>query len=326
MPTFLETRSESWAMNKPFRISGGTWTHIPLVHCRLRRGGYEGQGEAAGVDYHGETVESMLADIASVKAAVESDMGRAALAEALPPGGARNALDCALWALECRAAGVSIFERLDIRPRPVTTVYTVGIDEVPVMGEEARQHADHPVLKVKLDADRPVERIRAVHEGAPGSDIVVDVNGGWSFDELRAYAPVLAGLGVSMIEQPLPEGEDAVLERYQPPVVLCADESCQTAADLPQLQGRYGMVNIKLDKTGGLTAALELVQRARDMGFELMVGNMLGTSLGMAPALVVAQFCRYADVDGPLLQREDREPGLRYERGVVSMPDPTLWG
>lgn len=322
----VKSRVETWAMNKPFRISGAVYDAIELVHCSITDGHWQGRGEAAGVDYRGETIQGILDQVQGMAADISRGMGRHALLDALPAGGARNAIDCALWDLECKQAGRSIFDQLTLSPAPVTTVYTIGIDTPSAMAREAANHRDHPVLKVKLGADQVLARMKAVHLAAPDSEILVDVNGGWSIDELVDHAPRLADLGVRMIEQPLPDGRDEALEHYDSPVLLCADESCQGEEDLPGLAGRYGMVNIKLDKTGGLTAALALVEAARRAGFELMVGNMLGTSLGMAPAFVIAQFCRYADIDGPLLQREDRSPPLRYERGTAHPPDPRLWG
>jgi len=322
----LSITKERWELRKPFVISRQTYTHIDTILVELSDGSSVGRGEAAGVDYHGETVDSMAMQIEEIRDAIERGIDRDRLAGLLGAGGARNAVDCALWDLEAKQSGRTVWDRVCPSPRSVTTVYTVGLGNTADMALDAEAHRDFPVIKVKVGRGDPIVQLQAVHAVAPDAELVIDANQGWTVEQLRDLAPRLVRLGVRMIEQPLPAGEDELLRGFKSPVILCADESCQTSDDLEKLAGLYGMLNIKLDKTGGLTEALELMQRARHMGFELMVGNMLGTSLAMAPAFVIAQSCRYVHLDGPLLQVEDREHGLRYERGHVTIPAAELWG
>ncbi len=322
----VKVTAERWELRAPFRITRGTFHFAEIVVVEIESGGFRGRGEAAGVDYHGEDTEALIAQIEAFCGRSQEDPDRDSLLSELPPGGARNALDCALWDLESKSAGKSIWELVGIEPRDLQTVCTIGIDTPEAMGAAAAALRRYPILKIKLNDDEPATRIRAVREARPDVRIIVDANQAWTLDRLAAVAPELAELGVEMIEQPLPEGEDEGLLDYESPVVLCADESCNTAEDLARLQGRYQMVNIKLDKTGGLTEALRLADSARRQGLELMVGNMLGTSLAMAPAFVVGQLCRYNDLDGPLLQKEDRHHAIRYDGATVSPPDPALWG
>ncbi len=321
----LTVTPQTWAYAKPFKIAYAVRTELPLVHVRLEAGGVAGQGEGIGVSYRGETQDTLLADLERVRAEVEAGLDRAALPALLPAGGARNALDCALWDLDCKRAGQTIWERLGLSPKPVQTVYTVSLDAPEVMAAEAAT-GPSPALKIKLDADMPVERIAAVRAARPDAALIVDANQSWTMEILTAAAPELARLGVAMIEQPLPAGNDGALEGYDGPLPIGADESCQTTADLDALPSAYSVINIKLDKTGGLTGALALAEAAQAKGYELMVGCMAGTSLSMAPAFVIAQMCRFVDIDGPLLLAKDRAPGLRYEAGRVSPPDPALWG
>lgn len=325
MTLTLIITQESWRLRKPFKISRETATHAGVVHVELSDGEHSGCGEAAGIPYIGETPASIAEQLEAIRPRIEGGLGRRDLDDLLKPGGARNAIDCALWALEARRAGTDIWQLLGRRPEPVTTVYTIGIDTPEGMAADARAHGGYPGLKVKVGIGDPAEQVAAVRQGSPGADIIVDANQAWSFEELRDHAPTLAGLGVKMIEQPLAVGDDAALAGYEGPVPICADESCNTSADLDGLKGRYQLVNIKLDKTGGLTEALKLAKAAKTMGFELMVGNMLGSSLAMAPAFIIAQDCRFVDLDGPLLQAEDRDHAMVYEDGRVSPPSPRLW-
>lgn len=321
----LVIRTEQWDMKAPFRITGYEFSSVQLLHATISTNGAAGHGEAAGVFYLGETGESMLQAAESVREALEKGATRADLLELLPPGGARNAIDCALWDLEAKRSGQSIWALTDIFPGPTTTVLTVGIASP---GEMAKTAAglDVPTIKVKLDDEKPVERIAAVRAARPDAEIVVDVNGGWTFEQLVEFAPRLRELGVSMIEQPLPRGQDEALETYTPPVTLCADESCLNLDDFEQAAGRYQMINIKLDKTGGLTEALELASLAETHSVQLMVGNMMGTSLAMAPAFVVAQLCHYVDLDGAHFMSHDRDHPMRLAGGFLSAPSPELWG
>ena len=321
----LEITAESWAYARPFKIAYITRTELPLVHVRLTQDGVSGQGEGVGVSYLGETQARMLADLERVRAAVEAGVDREALPALLPAGGARNALDCALWDLAAKQSGKSVFEMTGLTSAPVQSVYTVSLDDPEIMAEQARTGPSSH-LKIKLDGDRPVERVAAVRAARPDAVLVVDANQSWTPAILDDAAPRLAALGVAMIEQPLPAGADAALDGYDGPTPLGADESCQTAADLEGLASGYSVVNVKLDKTGGLTGALQLAREARARGYDLMVGCMAGTSLSMAPAFVIAQMCRFVDIDGPLLLARDREPALVFENGRVSPPDRGLWG
>jgi L-alanine-DL-glutamate epimerase-like enolase superfamily enzyme len=272
-----------------------------------------------------ETGASMLADVASVQPAIEAGADRQRLLELLPPGGARNAIDCALWDLEAKQKRTTIWRLTGIEPGLTRSGLTIGIGTPEAMAETAKS-LDSSLIKVKLDAEIPLERISAVRAARPDDEIIVDVNQGWTFEQLAELAPKFEQLGVAMIEQPLPRGGDEALEGYQSPVPLCADESCRCIGEFEQAARRYQVINIKLDKTGGLTEALTLARLARERGIELMVGNMIGTSLSMAPGFVVAQLCRFVDLDGALFMKKDREHPMSYERGVVSAPCRELWG
>lgn len=321
----LEIAAENWAYARPFKIAYVTRTELPLVHVRISQDGVTGQGEGVGVSYLGETQASILADLERVRADIEAGITRETLQEILPAGGARNALDCALWDLTAKQSGKSVFELTGLTSEPVQSVYTISLDEPAVMAEQARTGPSSH-LKIKLDATDPVARVAAVRESRPDAVLVVDANQSWTMEVLENAAPRLAKLGVAMIEQPLAAGEDAHLGGYAGPIPIGADESCQTVADLEGLPSGYSVINVKLDKTGGLTGALQLAREAKARGYELMVGCMAGTSLSMAPAFVIAQMCRFVDIDGPLLMAKDREPGLIYENGRVGAPDPALWG
>jgi len=321
----ISVTTKCWEMKMPFRITGHVFSEAQLLDVTITEDGLTGRGESAGVYYLGETLESMLAQVESVRSALEQGAGREQLLELLPLGGARNAVDCALWDLEAKRAGKSIWELTGIEPGPTISVNTVGIGTLEEMARAAKA-LDTPRIKIKLDAEMPVERVTAVREARPDVEIVVDVNQGWTFEQLQAFAPKLKELGVAMIEQPLKRGHDEELEGYQPPIPVCADESCLDTSEFEQASRRYQMINIKLDKTGGLTEALKLAQMAREKGIGLMVGNMMGTSLAMAPGFVIAQLCRFVDLDGALFLKQDREHAMTYSAGVVSPPSPQLWG
>lgn len=269
----------------------------------------------------------MLAELDAISDKIAAGADRNDLLELLPPGGARNAADAALWDLEAQLSGISAWEIAGVKPEPVETDYTIGLEAEPEeMAAKAARIPDYKLLKIKLDDDRPVERVAAIRKARPDARLIVDVNGGWTFEQLKRFSPDLNGLGVELIEQPLPRGKDSELLGYLCPVPLCADESCLHLGELEQAANRYQFINIKLDKTGGLTHALDLVRavRAKDLG--IMVGSMCGTSLAMAPHHVVAQFAEYVDIDGPLLLVNDRFGGLVYDRGFVSLPDTRFWG
>jgi len=321
----LQCSAEAWAFKIPISITGHTFAAANLLHVTIAANGHAGQGEGAGIYYFGEDCRSMLADVESVRDAVESGADRQTLRTLLPVGGARNALDCALWDLQAKQQQSTIWALTGIEPGPMHSAFTVGIGAPEAMAATA-QAITGSRIKLKLDAELVVERVSAVRAARPDAEILVDVNQGWNFEQLVELAPRLAQLEVAMIEQPLPRGGDDALEDYRSPIPLCADESCLGVSELAQAARRYQILNIKLDKTGGLTEALELAARARSAGMELMVGNMMGTSLAMAPGCVVAQLCRFVDLDGALFLQHDREHAMVYQHGEISCPEPALWG
>ena len=318
---------ESWASLIPFRIANYEWDDYPSVVCEIEQDGVIGWGEALGVYFLGETEKTMLAELESITDKLAAGADRRDLLQLLPPGGARNAADAALWDLEAQITGNSVWQMAGVEPDPVKTVFTIGLQAEPEeMAAGAAAATDVTLLKIKLDNDRPVERIAAIRAARPEVRLIVDVNQGWNFAELQECAPELRELNVEMIEQPLPRGEDAELEGYQSPLPLCADESCLHLGELEQAARRYQLINVKLDKTGGLTHALELAHAITAKGLGIMVGSMCGSSLAMAPHHVVAQLAEYVDIDGPLLMKNDRLGGLVYDRGFVSLPATRFWG
>ena len=318
---------ESWPSIIPFRIANHVSDDFPCVICEIAQDDLVGRGEALGVDYRGESLESMVAQLGEISGRLSAGADRQQLLALLPPGGARCAADSALWDLEAQLHNRSAWETAGVDCAPVETVFTIGLEPTArEMAAKVSAASDLSLFKVKLDCDRPVERIAAIVEARPDARLVVDVNQGWNFDELQRYAPELHELGVKMIEQPLPRGEDAELEGYDSPAPLCADESCQHLGDLDVASRRYQMINIKLDKTGGLTHGLVLALAAREKNLGVMVGCMGGTSLSMAPSHVIAQLCDFVDIDGPLLIKEDRPGGLIYDRGMASLPATPFWG
>jgi L-alanine-DL-glutamate epimerase-like enolase superfamily enzyme len=323
----LSVHCTSWASKRPFRITGLEWTRFDGIVCEIEEGGAVGRGEAYGVYYLDETVASMETQIESVADRICAGVSRDELQGLLPAGGARNAIDCALWDLEAQQKNTSVWALAGVNPDPVETVYTIGLESEPAeMAAKAAAARPLTLLKVKLNGDRPVERIAAIRKARPDARIVVDANQGLAFDQLREVAPKLGELGVLMIEQPLARGADAALENYRSPVPLCGDESCLHRGELEAATRRYQMINIKLDKTGGLTEALLLARAARERGLGLMIGCMGGSSLAMAPSHVVAQLCKFVDIDGPLLQKWDHLNGLRYDNGKVFVGDRPFWG
>lgn len=323
----FSVEKRSYPLASPFVITGHEWVNSDTVWVLLEQDGAVGRGEGVGVYYLNETQESMFAQLEGIRSAVESGITRAELAKLLPAGGARNALDCALWDLECKLAGETIWQRLELSPRELVTVATVGIGTPSEMAEKALAFNRYPHLKIKLDSHDPIARLEAIREARPNATLVIDVNQGWSFDELKSYLPQLVEFEVAMVEQPLPRGQDAALEGFVSPIPLGGDESCLTLSEYDLAARRYDVINIKLDKTGGLTEALALAERARSEGKRLMVGNMTGTSLSMAPSFVIGQFCDFVDIDGPLLLAKDIGGGLEYrEGGIVGLPSRELWG
>ncbi len=321
----ITVEPKSWPLRKPFKISRDESTHAETILCHISDGTATGSGEAAGVSYKGETVASIKAQIEAAIPRIADGVSREELQQIMSPGGARNAVDCALWDLEAKQSGRTVWQMLDWQPHAVTTVYTIGIDTAENMQKDAAEHADFPILKVKVGIGDPLEQISAIRSGSPNAAIVIDANQAWTVDDLDKYASGLKALNVEMIEQPLAHDKDEALRGYEPLIPLCADESCNTRDDLERLSGLYEILNIKLDKTGGLTEAVALALQAEAQGFDLMVGNMLGSSLAMAPAFVIAQRCRYVDIDGPLLQAEDCDHALQYDRGRVERFSSDLW-
>ena len=323
----LTVRLETWPLASAFRISRGAKTEAHVVVAEITDGSHTGRGEAVPYPRYNETPEGTRAKIDDLRGAIEGGLSREALQDVLPPGAARNALDCALWGLEAKRAGRPAWVLAGLEaPQSCVTAVTLSLDTPERMGEAAASHAALPLLKLKVTGEGDLERIRAVRANAPGARLIVDANEGWTVPMLEEFLPAFADLGVEMVEQPLPVADDGALEGRQFAIPLCADESCHTREDLTRLAGRYPMVNIKLDKTGGLTEALALAREARAMGFDIMVGSMVGTSLGMAPAALLAGFADYVDLDGPLLLARDRTPGLSYDGAVMAPPEPALWG
>jgi len=323
----ISAHLEDWELTQPFRISGHEWLTSPTLVVQLSEYGFVGRGEAQGVFYRDETAQSIFEQVDAVAGEIRKGINRDELQQLLPAGGARNAVDCALWDLECKRSGKTIWQLTGIDPKPVTTVFTIGLESTPeAMAAKAADAADAPILKIKLDGHQPYEKLAAIRAARPDARLVVDANQGWDFDLLKEVIPKCAGLDLGMIEQPLPRGADGMLEGFDSPVTLAADESCLDCSELEQAARRYSMINIKLDKTGGLTEALKLARAAREKGCKLMVGNMVGTSLGMAPSFVVAQLCDFVDIDGPLLLKYDHPLGLNYNMGVVDVFSPRLWG
>jgi L-alanine-DL-glutamate epimerase-like enolase superfamily enzyme len=323
----LSAHIETWELRQPFHIAGAEWLNSAALVVHLEEGGHVGRGEAQGIFYLGETAESLLEQINAAAGDISAGISRQDLQHLLPHGGARNAVDCALWDLECKRSGKTVWQLTGIQPGPVTTVFTIGLEKSPEAMARKAAAADHaPLLKIKLDADRPVDRLSAIRAARPDARLVVDANQAWNLDLLRDILPACAELGLEMIEQPLPRGNDQALEGFESPVMLAADESCLHCGELDAAASRYDMINIKLDKTGGLTEALKLAQSASKRGCKLMVGNMIGTSLSMAPAFVIAQLCEFVDIDGPLLLKYDHPHGLKYRQGVVKCVDTRLWG
>jgi L-alanine-DL-glutamate epimerase-like enolase superfamily enzyme len=323
----LEVRAERWPLAQAFVISRGAKSEAHVVVAEITDGPHRGRGEAVPYPRYDETVEGVVAQIEALAPRVEAGLDQAALQALLPAGAARNALDCALWDLAAKQAGRRAWEltgraRLD----PVKTCFTLSLDTPAAMAEAARASAGRPMLKLKIGGVDDLEAVAAVRAAAPRTRLVVDANEALNFDELVRLGPEFARLGVMLIEQPLAAGQDAALEGWASPVRLCADESLHTRAELAACARRYASVNVKLDKTGGLTEALALVAQARALGLELMVGCMVATSLAMAPAMILAQGAEVVDLDGPLLMLRDREPGLAITGSLIEPPSPELWG
>lgn len=323
----LRVKRESWPIRGSFTIARGSKTRAEVVTAELYAGEHRGQGECVPYARYGESCDSVMEQILGLRDDLANGLDRAGLQQRLPPGAARNALDCAFWDLAAKQAGRRAWTLAGIPAMaPQVTAYTLSLDSPEKMRQAALANAWRPLLKLKLSGAGDLERVAAVRAGAPGARLIVDANEGWTVDLYRAFVPELQRLGVEMIEQPLPANEDGVLAELERPVPICADESCHDRASLATLVGRYDMVNIKLDKSGGLSEALALRQDAEAAGLRIMVGCMLATSLAMAPALLVAQGVSVVDLDGPLLLEQDRAHGLDFAQGLIHPPEPALWG
>jgi L-alanine-DL-glutamate epimerase-like enolase superfamily enzyme len=326
-PQRLSISRRAWPLAKPFAISRGSKTHAEVVTAEIFDGDYRGRGECVPYPRYGESVESVAAALEAMKGPVFSGLDRAELQSAMMPGAARNALDAAFWDLDAKRFGRRAADLADIGvPQPVLTAYTLSLDTPEEMGAAAVAARHRPLLKLKLAGDGDLARVRAVRAAAPALRLIVDANEGWGERHLFEIMPGLAECGVELIEQPLPADRDDALAAVPHPIPICADESVHTRADLDRLRGKYDAINIKLDKTGGLTEALLLAEAAAAGGFAIMVGCMIGTSLAMAPAMLVAQRARWVDLDAPLLLAADRVPGLRYDDSTVYPPELALWG
>ena len=325
----LSVTRDTFPIDGTFTIARGSRTVAEVLTVRLESDGMFGRGECMPYARYGESLASVTATIESMRDALAGGLGREALQSRLPAGAARNALDCALWDLEAKRLGTSVWRLAGLaEPAPVTTAYTLSLETPEAMREAAHRQAARPLLKIKLGGDgrEDVERLEAVRRGAPDAELIVDANEGWTLADYERLAAPMRALGVTLIEQPLPAGDDAALARATRVLPVCADEACHDRATLAGLAGRYDLVNIKLDKTGGLTEALALREAAREAGFGIMVGCMVCSSLAMAPALLVAQGADVVDLDGPLLLATDRASPLRYEGSTVHPADAALWG
>ncbi len=323
----LTIESRSWRLKEPFVIARGSRTVSKVIVVLLESDGHVGRGEAQGVAYLGETQESMSAQIEQVRDAIEAGITRDDLLTLLPPGGARNAIDAALWDLQAKQTGVRAWKRADVPSgEAVESAVTIGIRTPAAFETSARELADHPWIKIKVNRDDPVAAVAAVRRGAPRARLIVDANQAWSIEDLARFVPALLEYKVDLLEQPLAAGKDQGLSGFQSAIPICADESLNTVDDLPGLVGRYDFVNIKLDKCGGLTTALELAQAAKRSGFRLMSGCMVASSLAMAPAMVLAQLCEINDLDGAFLLAEDWSDGIVYNNGRMQQPWPAFWG
>ena len=319
----IQTKVEIFPLAHVFRISRGARTQAEVVTVTIEKNGVSGRGECVPYARYDETLESVIKQVESLPADIDKDT----LQETLPPGAARNAVDCALWDFQCKKRDQRIWKIADIQvPKQKVTAYTLSLDEPENMFKQAKKNSDRPLLKIKLGTPNDMPRLEAVRKGAPGSEIIVDANEGWDAELYSQLAPELVRLGVKLVEQPLPADKDDDLIGLPRPLPICADESCHDRKSLEKLIGKYDFVNIKLDKTGGLTEALQLKNEALKAGFKIMVGCMVGSSLAMAPATLIAQNATFVDLDGPLLLAQDRQNGLLYNESWVHPPVKDLWG
>lgn len=323
----LSIEAEIFPIAGSFTIARGSRTEINVVTASLTQDGHIGRGECVPYPRYGESVESVTAQIEAARAAIEAGLTLEELQSLIPAGAARNAVDCALWDLTAKRQSTTVAELIGLKSqRILETAYTISVGTPEKMAQDAAKAASRPLLKVKLAGDGDVERIAAVRQAAPNSKLIVDANEGWSEVNLEANIKACQQAGVGLVEQPLPAGKDAILAEVEHLIPICADESLHTSADLESLRNRYSAINIKIDKTGGLTEGLKLLRKAEEMDYVIMVGCMLATSLAMAPAMLLAQNADYVDLDGPLLLAKDREHAIRFEGSLMHPPSPQLWG
>jgi L-alanine-DL-glutamate epimerase-like enolase superfamily enzyme len=323
----LETTILRFPIAGEFTISRGSKTSADVIVCTISENGFQGRGECVPYKRYGETLDSVAAEIDGLADAIAAGIGRDELQARLHAGAARNALDCALWDLEAKISGVPAAERLNLLAlKPLTTAYTISLGEPEKMAAQAARHAHRTLLKVKIGTADDESRIRAVRAAAPKSQLVLDANEGWTEANIARHLAVSAECGVALVEQPLPAGRDELLAHVDHPLLICADESAHVTADLAAFAGKYDAINIKLDKAGGLTEAVRMKAEAERLGFKIMVGCMVGSSLAMAPAVLLAQDAAFVDLDGPLLLAEDCKPSLTYEESLVYPPERVLWG
>lgn len=318
---------QRWALANTFTIARGSKDAADVVVCTLAQEGKTGRGECVPYARYGESVDSVIAQIETLRPHLAAGFTRDTLQTLMPPGAARFAVDAALWDLEAKLTGVSVWSRIGAASAaPLTTAYTIVYNEEAAMGADARAQSNRPLLKIKLARRGDLDRLKAVRDGAPDAELIVDANEGWSLDDFEAIAPELTRLGVTTVEQPLPAGKDGDLKAGSYPFNICADESCHDSAGLAKLTPHYDMINIKLDKTGGLTEALKLKAAAQAANMKIMVGCMVGTSLAMAPAMAVGHSADLVDLDGPLLMKQDRPEGIEFEGSQMHWPQASLWG
>jgi L-alanine-DL-glutamate epimerase-like enolase superfamily enzyme len=323
----MVVRTEEWPLREPFRITNHTWEHLEVLHVAVSQDGRTGYGEGAGIYYRNESPESMRAQLLAIKSHIDRGISRPTLLRLLPAGGARNALDCALWDLEARLSGQPAWQCAGIaQPRPLVSTYTCSANDPERMAEVARSFGGARAIKIKLTGESvDADRVRAVRQARPDVWLAVDGNQGFTPRTLQELMAVLIECEVQLIEQPFPAGRDKWLDGFDSPIAVAADESVQGLADLANMAGRYDVINIKLDKCGGLTEGLAMARAGREQGFRIMVGNMLGTSLAMAPAYLLGQLCDIVDLDGPVFLEKDREPCASYRDGMISCPE-AIWG
>jgi L-alanine-DL-glutamate epimerase-like enolase superfamily enzyme len=322
----INAREEIWPLKQPFRISRGSRTEARVIVVTLSNGKHTGRGEGVPLARYDQSIASALAQIESIRS--EKNLDRQGLQELLPAGAARNALDCALWDLEAKISGKRVWELANVQIIPeMETSFTISLDTPEKMSSAAKASANLPILKLKVGGDKlDLARVEAVREAASAARLLIDANESWSPEHYQKIVPALKQLGVELIEQPFPANTHEVLETLGHPIPVCADESCHTTADLPRVTKRYEAINVKLDKTGGLTEALRLCERARESGFDLLVGCMVCTSLGIAPARLLATNTEWVDLDGPLLLARDRDHPVQYANGKIGIPPRDLWG